>query len=228
MSLSVYHQIDLPLVELGFDLRSSGRSRLEIRDAVLLEYKRLGVGDSTAEKRWYLVASPVFSTNSITDHVVRYWNSTAEHDRKELCICACLGAFPVLNEVLDAVMHISAIRGTAAQMEVRMRLSKRYGARPSLKQAVQKCLQSLRSWEIITSPKPGVDVPRIPVICSSVVGSAAIASQMVHRFEDGLRIENVASRSPLSLWDFSTYAPNDGHCIDVRVGARGREYVVVE
>ena len=103
MSLSIYHQIDLPLVELGFDLRSSGRSRLDIREAVLLEYKRLGVGDSTAEKRWYLVAAPVFKDNPVTNHVLMNWNDSSEVERRELCVCACLAAFPIMNEVVDAI-----------------------------------------------------------------------------------------------------------------------------
>lgn len=228
MSLTVYHQIDLPLVELAFDARNMGKTRDEIRDMIREEYKRMGVGISTADKRWYLVAGPVFSDNAVTKHALKYWSQLSSVDCHEMCVCACFAAFPVLAEVAEALMQLTGIRESAPQAKVRRRLMARHGDRASVRQAVQKCLQSMRSWKLITSPSPGVDEPRSPLFCSSVIGSAAIAAALMHRSEDSIRVENVSSRSLLSFWDLSNYSPGDGHCIDNRLGALGNEYVTVD
>ena len=226
MALSVYHHIDLDMINLGFNLRSDQRRRPEIREVILQEYDHMGIRAATAEKRWTLVAAPVFAENPVSEHVIRFWSESDEGERRELCLCACLAAFPILNEVDDGIMQISGMRESASQKEIRQRLSKIHGGRPSLSQAIRKCIHSLLSWDIIRSPEKGVYVPRDPVLCNSVIGSAAIASQLIGQLQDGKRVEGITSRSPLSLWDFSSYAPGVGHCVDFRIAAHGREYVL--
>ena len=226
MKLSVYHQIDLPLINLGFELRANGKESNEIRGIILKEYESLGVGIPTSKKRWYLVSKVVFKEHPTTEHILRFWNAADEQERDELCICASLSAFPILNQVLDTVIQLNGIRDSVSQKEIRKKVSKIHGSRSSVKQSIQKCLQSLKSWGVIHSPNSGFYIPRDPISCTSIVGSAAIASQLQHSISDGIRIENLASKSPLSLWDFSSYASNESHCIQLRMGAQGREYVV--
>lgn len=228
LKLLVYHQIDLPLINLGFELRTTGKERKEIREIILKEFESLGVGIPTSKKRWHLVSTVVFKDHPITEHIIRFWNVADEQERDEFCICASLSAFPILNQVLDTVVQLNGIRDSVSQTEIRNRISKIHGARSSVKQTVQKCLQSLNKWNVIHSPKLGFYIPRNPIICTSIVGSAAIASQLQHSLSDGIRIENIASKSPLSLWDFSSFTPDKFHCIQLRVGAQGREFVVVE
>jgi len=226
LKLLVYHQIDLPLINLGFELRANGKQSNEIRDIILKEYESLGIGIPTSKKRWHLVSKVVFNDNSTAEHILRFWNAIDEQERDELCICASLSAFPILNQVLDTVIQFNGIRGSVSQKEIRNRISKIHGARPSVKQTVQKCLQSLHKWNVIHSPKLGFYVPRDPVICTPIVGSTAIASQLQHSLSDGIRIENIDSKSPLSIWDFSSYYPDELHCVKLRVGAQGKEYVL--
>ena len=195
---------------------------------MLSEFESLGFGMSTAEKRWHLVSTVGFKDHPITEHIIRFWNVADEQERDEFCICASLSAFPILNQVLDTVIQLNGIRDSVSQTEIRNRLSKIHGDRSSVKQTVRKCLQSLNKWGAINSPKLGFYVPRNPVICTSIVGSAAIASQLQHSLSDSIRIENIVSKSPLSLWDFSSFYPNESHCIQLRVGAQGREFVMVD
>ena len=228
MKLLVYHQIDLSLINLGFELRTVGKKRKEIREIILKVFESLGVGIPTSKKRWQLISTVVFKEHPVSKHILRFWNAAGEQERDEFCICASLLAFPILNQVLDTVVQLNGIRDSVSQTEIRNRISKIHGARSSVKQSVQKCLQSLNKWNVIHSPKPGYYIPRNPIICTSIVGSVAIASQLQHSLSDGIRIENVASKSPLSIWDFSSFTPDKFHCIQLRVGAQGREFVVVE
>lgn len=226
MGLGIYHEIDLPTVEVVLDQVVAGRDRKDIRATVLEQFAADGIAPVSAVERWKLAARPAYGTTSVHEHVRKYWNVVNSSERKELAICAAIASFPLLAESLDVLIQITTLRKRAKQSEIRARLVQNHGARRAVTDTIQKTLQSARRWGLIENYSPGVHRPRTPKETTSVVGSAAIGAYLLHAEMDSVRLENLTSSSILSLWDFSDYAPDGGQCIELRVGALGREYVL--
>ncbi len=83
----------------------------------------------------------------------------------------CMATYPFFAHVVHQIGRLFRLQGDAALSEIRRRVVEKYGDTETVKRSTRRVTQSLRSWKILKSSKPGVYVENahIPVDDPEVV-----------------------------------------------------------
>lgn len=199
-SIGIYHQIDLNVLHEIARRLAKGQPQDQIRAAVLALHEKQGVGPLTSKKRSSPAIRGWFSESPVTAAALQYYPKVGSADQLALHFAGLLQAYPFFLDVCTHVGSQLRLGENARQETVRDRLTRSYGESTNVKQGVQKVLQSLVSWGLLTKTnKVGVYTAGQPQRLGPEVSEILLAAYLDACGRQAIPISD-AERAPAFFW----------------------------
>ena len=228
--IGIYHQIDREILDIVADLHSKGCPRDEIRKEAIVLHSMMGIGPKTSEKR----SRPAFKAwvsnpTNTSRYATGLYPSCRDEERLALHVAMLYRSYPFFTDVMGIIGSQLQLGAPVSQRIIRNRILRSYGQGENARQAVQKVIQSLVSWNVLYKAKqPGEYSYSEPLSVSLEVCEVLLSGFIEGSKVIAIAVTEINKIPALFPWNMCDIRSGKLNLLNTFIEGIGNEFVAID